>query len=43
MVDSLGVPIFSSPGQSPGRASVLPPGVGGGGGVSISKMLKFLR
>ena len=35
--------IFSSPGQSPGRAIVLPPGVGVGVGVggSISKMLKF--
>ena len=41
--------LFSSPGQSPGRAIVLPPGigigvgVGVGSGVGVSKMLKFLR
>ena len=41
--------IFSSPGLSPGRAIVLPPGVGfgvgvgGGVGIGASKMLKFLR
>ena len=40
---------FSSPGQSPGRAIVLSPasaffvGVGVGGGVEVSKMLKILR
>ena len=37
---------FSSPGRSPGRAIVLPPGVGFGvgigGGDGVSKMLKFL-
>ena len=37
--------LFSSPGRSPGRAIVLPPGVGVGvgvgGGVGVSKMLKF--
>ena len=33
--------IFSSPGQSPERAIVLPPGVCIG--VGISKMLQFLR
>ena len=32
------VPVFSSPGQSPGRAGV---GIGVGGGVSISKCSSF--
>ena len=45
--------IFSLPGQSPGRAIVLPPrngvgvgigvGLGVGCGVGVSKILKFLR
>ena len=37
--------IFRVPGQSPGRAIVLPSAlaVGGSGVVGVSKMLKFLR